>query len=206
VGRILKSLDELKLADNTVVIFTSDNGGLSTREGPLTPATSNAPLRAGKGYLYEGGIREPLLVRWPAKVKSGSTCREPVSSIDLYPTVLAIAGVRSAEKQIVDGMSLLPLLEGNSESLDRDALYWHYPHFSNQGGRPGAAIRAGRYKLIEFYEDGTLELYDLEEDLGETSNLANKHPDKARKLQGKLAAWRDQVQANMPKTNPKYKP
>jgi len=206
VGRILKTLDEQHLVDNTVVIFTSDNGGLSVPEGPHTPATSNAPLRAGKGYLYEGGIREPLLVRWPGRVKAGSVCREPVCSIDLYPTILAIAGVRPAEKQIVDGVSLLPLLQGQVESLNRDALYWHYPHFSNQGGRPGAAIRAGRYKLIERYEDGSLELYDLQEDLGEQSNLAEKQPDKTRQLQEKLARWRDQVQANMPQRNPNYKP
>ena len=164
VGRILKTLDELEIADRTVIVFTSDNGGLSVKEGPNTPATSNAPLRAGKGYLYEGGIRVPLIVRWPGKTRHGSVCEVPVSGQDLYPTVLDIAGVKPAPGQVIDGESLVPLLKGQG-GLKRTALFWHYPHYSNQGGKPGGAVRQGDLKLIEYYEDGRRELYDLERTL-----------------------------------------
>ena len=204
VGRVLKKLEELKVADRTVVIFTSDNGGLSVKEGPNTPSTSNAPLRAGKGYLYEGGIREPLLVRWPGVTKAGSTCDVPVCSVDFYPTVLEMAGVREGAGA-VDGVSLVPLLRQAGEPR-RDALYWHYPHYSNQGGRPGGAVRQGQYKLIESYEDGKLELYDLREDVGEANDLARRLPEKTAELHRLLREWRTAVQAQMPSPNPEYVP
>jgi arylsulfatase A-like enzyme len=204
VGRLLRKLDELKLADRTVVVFFSDNGGLSVKEGPNTPATSNAPLRAGKGYLYEGGIREPLLVRWPAAVKAGSLCDVPVCSIDFFPTLLELAGVKETPPP-VDGVSLVPLLK-QTGGLKREALYWHYPHYSNQGGKPGGAVRQGDYKLIEFFEDGAVELYNLKDDPGETNDLAARLPERARELRRKLADYRQAVNAQMPTPNPDYKP
>jgi arylsulfatase A-like enzyme len=148
VGKVLRVLDDLKLTERTVVIFTSDNGGLSVKEGPNTPATSNAPLRAGKGSLYEGGIRVPLIIVGPGVNRPGSVCDVPVSGQDLYPKILAMAGVTPAPGQMVDGESLIPLLEGDG-ALRREALYWHYPHYSNQISRPGGAIRRGDLKLIE---------------------------------------------------------
>ena len=171
VGKVLRALDALKIADRTVVIFTSDNGGLSVKEGPNTPATSNAPLRAGKGYLYEGGIRVPLIIVGPGVVRRGSTCDVPVSGQDLYPTILEMAGVSLARRQVIDGESLVALLKGDG-ALRRDALYWHYPHYSNQGGKPGGAIRQDDLKLIESYEDSRTELYDLKSDIGERHDLA----------------------------------
>ncbi len=201
VGRILTKLDEMNLAERTVVFFTSDNGGLSVQEGPNTPATSNAPLRAGKGYLYEGGIRVPLIVRWPGKIRPGRTEQAPISSVDLFPTILAMAGVPIP--QSVDGESLLPVLQ-NSERLKRDALYWHYPHYSNQGGKPSGAIREGDFKLVEFFEDGRLELFNLQEDLSETRNLAADLPEKADALRAKLEAWRRSQDAQMMLPNPDY--
>jgi arylsulfatase A-like enzyme len=205
VGRLLQAVDDLKIADRTVVIFTSDNGGLSVEEGPNTPATSNAPLRAGKGYLYEGGIRVPLIVAAPGVVRLGSVCDVPVSGQDLYPTVLALAGVGPAPGQVIDGESLVPLLEGGG-SLRRDALYWHYPHYSNQGGRPGGAIRRGDLKLIEWYEDGRLELYDLKRDIGEGHDLAAENQEEAARVHNQLARWRESVDAQMPRPNPDYDP
>jgi len=205
VGRVMAKLDELGIADNTVLVFTSDNGGLSVKEGPNTPATSNAPLRAGKGHLYEGGIREPLIIRWPRVVQPGSTCSTPVCTQDFYPTFLELAGVPADPKHVVDGESIAPLLK-QTGGLKRDALYWHYPHYSNQGGRPGGAVRQGDWKLIEFYDDGALELYNLRDDLGEATNLAAKLPEKAAELRKKLDDWRRAVGAQMPLPNPDYDP
>jgi arylsulfatase A-like enzyme len=205
VGRLLKKLEALGIADRTVVVLFSDNGGLSVREGPHTPATSNAPLRAGKGYLYEGGIREPLLVRWPGVVKPGRVCDVPVCSVDFFPTFLEVAGGRVDPRQNVDGVSLVPLLR-QAGSPKRDALYWHYPHYSNQGGKPAGAVRRGNFKLIEFYEDGRLELYDLEADPGERHNLAVQMPGKAKELHRALRGWRKAVDAQMPAPNPDYQP
>ena len=205
VGRVLKKLDDLKIADNTVVFFMSDNGGLSAKEPGYsdTPATSNSPLRAGKGYLYEGGVREPMMVRWPGVVKPGGVCDVPVSSIDFYPTILDMAGGTIDAKRIVDGVSLAPLLR-QAGDWKRDALYWHYPHYSNQGGKPGGSVRQGDYKLIEFYEDGKLELYNLKEDIGEQNDLAEKMPDLTKELHKWLQDWRTAVDAQMPTPNPDY--
>jgi arylsulfatase A len=202
VGRVLKKLDDLKLADNTLVIFTSDNGGLCTLEGPDTPPTINAPLREGKGYLYEGGLRVPLIVKWPGFVKPGSVTTIPVVGTDLFPTLLDIGSVAPPEH--LDGLSLLPLLEGGI--LGRDTVYFHYPHYSNQGGKPGGAIRAGDWKLVEFYENNRRELFDLKADPGENRNLAAEKPDVVKELAAQLAAWRTRVGAKMPKPNPDYLP
>jgi arylsulfatase A len=202
VGHLLKKLDDLKLAERTVVVFMSDNGGLATLEGTSLAATYNGPLREGKGHLYEGGTRVPLIVRWPGVTKAGATCGVPVSSIDFFPTVVEACGIRSEVKG--DGVSLAPLLKGGE--LKREALYWHYPHYSNQGGRPGGAVRAGNYKLIEFYENGRRELYDLGKDVGESRNLIADKPEVAKGLAAKLDAWRKEVGARMPTPNPDYVP
>jgi len=188
-----------------VVFFMSDNGGLSVKEGPNTPATSNVPLREGKGFLYEGGIREPMIIKWPGLTKPGSDCDAPVSSIDFYPTILEIAGIKADARQVIDGVSLVPLLKQTGE-WKRDALYWHYPHYSNQGGKPSGAIRQGDFILIEFFENGRLELYNLRTDLGETTDSATKMPEKMTELHTLLTAWRKSVNAQMPTANPKYVP
>jgi arylsulfatase A len=203
VGRMIDKLHALKLDKNTVVVFFSDNGGLAVHEGQHTPATSNFPLREGKGYLHEGGIREPLIVVWPGVVKPGSVCETPVCSVDFFPTFKQIANVPGESDPNVDGTSILPLLN-QTGAVRRDALYWHYPHYSNQGGKPGGAIRAGDLKLIENYEDGSFELYNLNDDLSETNNLAEKMPAKALELEGKLDQWRRSVQAQMMEPNPDY--
>ncbi|MFO7974323.1 MAG: sulfatase [Candidatus Hydrogenedentota bacterium] len=202
VGKVLDTLDRLNLADNTVIIFMSDNGGLSTSEGH---PTSNLPLRGGKGWLYEGGIREPMMIKWPGVTKPGTVCEEPVISTDFYPTMLEVAGLPWRNEQHVDGLSLVPLLMQRGSLRDR-ALYWHYPHYGNQGGSPSAAIRDGEWKLIEFFEDGRVELYNLREDIGETNNLAAVMPDKTQELTNKLNAWQKAVGARFPSPNPAHKP
>ena len=202
IGRLLARLQELNLETNTVVIFTSDNGGLHVREWKgVVKATQNLPLRAGKGYLYEGGTRVPLIVRWPGVVKPGTTRTNAVSSVDYFPTILQIAGVKTATNQIVDGQSILPLLSESDGMKPRD-LFWHYPHYPNQGGAPGGAIVDGDFKLIEFYEDGHWELYNLREDLGEKNNLAETMPAKAAQLAARLDVWRRNVGAQMMFPNP----
>jgi arylsulfatase A-like enzyme len=202
VGKVLNALDQLNMANDTVVIFMSDNGGLSTSEGH---PTSNLPLRGGKGWLYEGGIREPMMIRWPGVTKPGSLCSETVISTDFYPTMLEIASLPPKPKQHIDGVSMVPLLKGK-KSLPRKAVFWHYPHYGNQGGSPGGAVRAGDYKLIEFYEDNHLELYNLKQDIGEKNNLADKMPGKTAELHKMLIDWRKKVDAQMPTPNPDYKP
>ena len=204
VGRVLRKLDDEGLSGRTVVIFMSDNGGLAYEGGSKRPVTSNAPLRAGKGHLYEGGIREPMMIRWPGVTRAGSICDVPVSSIDFFPTILEIAGSRVAPRWAVDGASLTPLLRG--AALGRQALYWHYPHYSNQGGVPSGAVRAGDYKLIEFFEDGRLELYNLARDIRESDNLAQREPKRAAELHHMLQRWRESVHASMPAVNPRYDP
>jgi arylsulfatase A-like enzyme len=196
VSRIVKELDALGLADRTVVFFMSDNGGLAG-------VTSNAPLRAGKGTLYEGGIREPMIVKWPGVIKPGTTASTPVTSTDFYPTILEMAGLPLKPEQHVDGLSLMPLLK-ESGPLRRDTLYWHYPHYHRT--TPAGALRHGDWKLIEYFEDGRLELYNLRDDLSEANDLATAMPGKARELQKMLAEWRRSVGAQMPTPNPNYKP
>jgi arylsulfatase A len=205
VGRLMRKLEETGAASNTVVIFTSDNGGLSAPEFENRPTTSNAPLREGKGHIYEGGIRAPLLVRWPDAVKAGSASEVPVSSVDFYPTMLDAAGVRGEASHRLDGESIVPLLGGRGR-LRRDALYWHYPHYSNQGGDPAGAVRQGDWKLVELYEGNRLELYNLRKDPGERDNLAGSMPARARRMRDMLHAWRKDVNAQMPTPNPDYDP
>jgi len=188
VGKVLKQLDESGLADNTIVVFTSDNGGLSTSEGS---PTSNLPLRGGKGWIYEGGIREPWIVRYPGVTEAGSVSKEAISSIDLFPTIAEAAKVEINHK--IDGIDLSPALKG--ESLDRDALYWHYPHYSNQGGIPGGAIRVGDYKLVERYEDGRVHLYNMADDIGELTDLSESQPEKTKEMRDALHAWYKTVDA-----------
>ncbi len=191
VGRVLRKLKALGLDDNTVVFFMSDNGGLSTSEGS---PTSNLPLRGGKGWLYEGGIREPFMIKWPGAAKPGGVCTHPVISTDFYPTILDMAGLASRPGQHLDGVSLAPLLEERG-TPERDALYWHYPHYSNQGGFPGGAIREGDYKLLERYEDGRVHLYNLKKDIGERNDLAEKMPRRVNRMRKKLHAWYKEVGA-----------
>ena len=192
VGRLMAKLKDLGIEDRTAVFFLSDNGGLRYEGGQKEPVTDNAPLRAGKGHLFEGGIRIPWLVRWPGLTKPGSVSDTPVSTIDVMPTVLDLAGQAGPA---VDGLSIAPLLRGGG--LRREAIYWHYPHYSNQGGTPSGALRAGRHKLIEFYEDGRLELFDLEADPGERKNLAQKQPRLAEKLIMALRAWRRETSCSL---------
>jgi arylsulfatase A-like enzyme len=187
IGRVLAALDQNDVAGQTMVIFMSDNGGLSTAEGW---PTSNLPLRGGKGWLYEGGIREPWFIRWPGVTKPGTLCDVPVTSTDFYPTLLEAAGLplNPEQHQHRDGISLVPLLKGKAE-LKREAIYWHYPHYSNQGGFPGGAVRAGDWKLIERYEDGRVQLYNLKTDICEQDDVAGKYPQRVDALRKKLHAW-----------------
>ena len=202
VGRLLDALEQTGRAANTIFIFTSDNGGLATAEGS---PTTNLPLAEGKGWMYEGGTRAPFIVRWPGVTPPGHRCHVPITSPDLYPTLLEAAGLDLLPQQHCDGVSLLPLLRGGA-ALDREAIYWHYPHYGNQGGTPGSAVRAGDYKLIEFFEDGRLELYNLREDIAEQRDLSQAQPAVARRLHALLRAWREEVGAKLPRPNPDYVP
>jgi arylsulfatase A-like enzyme len=229
VGRVMALLDELKIADNTVVIFSSDNGGVGGYDRPdglirdnaagkgggrfkdkddgegAGGITDNAPLRSGKGSLYEGGTREPFIVRWPGVTKPGATCPVPSIHVDLYPTLLEIAGAKPPA-QILDGESLVPLLRDSSAALKRDAIYQHVPGYLGAGPglwrtTPVATIICGDWKLMEYFEDGHLELYNLKDDIGETKNLAQSMPEKAQELRKKMLAWRAAINAPMPTPN-----
>lgn len=205
VGLLRRKLDELGIGGRTLIFFTSDNGGLIYEGGRKVPVTSNAPLRAGKGHVYEGGIRVPLIVHGPRVVRAGATCGVPVSSQDFFPTILELARVKSPAAYALDGRSLAPLLK-QTATLKREALFWHYPHYSNQGGVPAGAVRQGDFKLIEFYEDGRLELYNLKDDLGERTNLARRLPEKVAELHRMLRRWRASVNGGMPSPNPNFDP
>ncbi len=198
LGRVLRALKDLGLEERTAVIFTSDNGGLGT-------VTDNQPLREGKGFLYEGGIRVPLIVRWPGVVEAGRTSEEPVVGTDLYPTIVEMAGSEARGGDVVDGRSLLPLLRGEVNKLDRD-LYWYYPHYSPQAQQPGAALRAGRWKLIEHYDPPRVELFDLAEDPGEETDLAAQLPDTRGRLLARLRALIADAGTKMHSMNPAYRP
>lgn len=193
VGRLLRKIDELGLAENTVVIFTSDNGGLSTLRRPSAP-TSLHPLRGGKGWCYEGGIRVPLIVRAPGLTRAGTTSAQPAIGMDIFPTVMALAGIRP--QQVLDGIDLTPALQGKAD-LTR-SLYWHYPHYHSSTWTPGSAVRAGNWKLVEFYETNQVELYNLADDLGEARNLAAQYPEKAQELLQQLNRWKNEIHANLP--------
>jgi len=205
VGRIMAKLDELKLADETVVVFFSDNGG----HGQVT---SMAPLRGSKGMLYEGGIREPMIVRWPGKVAAGSRCETAVIGVDFYPTFLEIAGAPVPKGKVLDGESLVGLMT-RGKPLKRKAIFWHFPCYLQAYGpgrwrtTPAGAVQQGDFKLLEFFEDGRLELYNLKEDIGESQDLAAKMPDKTQELHALLKAWRKRLGAPVPtQRNPDYDP
>lgn len=198
VGRILDALEETGQADRTLVIFTSDNGGLSTAE---SSPTSNAPLAEGKGWMYDGGIRVPLIIREPAQ-RIGVVISEPTTTPDLYPTLLDAAGVDLSPAQHVDGVSLTGLLAG--ETAPERQLFWHYPHYGNQGGTPAASIREGRWKLIRFYEDDHVELYDLVDDISETRDLSGERVDLTDRLNAALDRWLEETNALIPVPNPRF--
>ena len=203
VGRLLETLNDLDIADRTVVIFASDNGGLVRDASPWGPVTSNLGLRAGKGSSYEGGIRVPFIVKWPSTVQPGTVESTPIISPDIYSTILEIAGLGRNSPELQDGISLVPLLKG-AGPIDREALYWHYPHYHPGGATPHGAVRVGDLKLIEFYEDARVELYDLGLDASETQNLAIRYPSQAKHLTDMLHVWRDNVGAQMPLENPDF--
>jgi arylsulfatase A-like enzyme len=200
VGRVVAKVDALGLSERTVIVFMSDNGGLDVLEGDHTPSTRNTPYRSGKGCCYEGGIRVPLIVRWPGKVKKASTADAPVDSIDIMPTFLALAGVEGGK---FEGVSLAGLLTRGEAPAARP-LFWHMPHYTNQGGRPSGAIRLDDWKLIEHYEDGRCELFNLKSDPGEMTDLSAKEPGRVADLRGKLEKWRREVGAQENMANPKF--
>jgi arylsulfatase A-like enzyme len=221
-GKVMAKVRELGLEDNTIVIFFSDNGGMSAANfgNParnIQPvaldkafSTSNLPLRGGKGWLYEGGIREPMLIYWPHHGEHGVSSDVPVTSTDFYSTILDMVGLdpkpRGADG--IDGSSLVPILKGDKTGIDelrQKPLFWHFPHYSNHGAQsPGGAVRYGDYKLIEYYENNTVQLFNIKNDPGEQSDLAKSEPGKVRELTAMLHEWRKQVGAVMPTPNPKY--
>jgi arylsulfatase A-like enzyme len=198
VGEVLRALDELGLAENTVVIFTSDNGGVAAGDAF---ATSNLPLRAGKGYQFEGGIREPYFIKVPG-LGNGQKSSTPVSGTDFYPTILELAGIPLKPGEHNDGVSLVPLLKG--ETISERPLIWHYPHYGNQGGEPSSIIRLGEWKLIHYYEDGHEELYNLKTDLEEQNDIASENPEKVKDLNQKLFAYLNEAGARFPEKDPEY--
>jgi arylsulfatase A len=200
VGRLVAKVDALGLAESTLIIFMSDNGGLHVLEFQGTPATHNTPYRAGKGFLYEGGVRVPLLMRWPGHIKAGTVIDTPVISTDLAPTMLALAGILA---DMPDGVSLAGLLT-RGEALLARALFWHFPHYTNQGSRPGGAVREGAWKLLEHYEDGHCELFNLEQDPGEAKDISAQEPARVAALRGKLEKWRREIGAQENRMNPKF--
>lgn len=198
VGRVMKTLRELDLDKQTLVLFTSDNGGFAK-------ATDNSPLRANKGSNYEGGIRVPVIIRWPGHTAPGSVSDQPVISTDLYPTILAAAGLPPQPHQHVDGLNLAPILEG-ADSLDRDAIFWHYPHYNQHPQSfPSGVIRSGQWKLIEHYETNEFQLFNLLDDIGEANDLAERHPQTVDKLRKRLEAWRREVGADPMRPNPQFR-
>ncbi len=201
IGRLMDCLDEQGIAKDTLFVFTSDNGGVATKE---EAPTSNRPFREGKGWMYEGGLRVPLIMRMTGTIEPRGTCNEPVISTDLYPTVLDAAGLAEMPDQHSDGVSLWPLTRGES-SLSRDAIFWHYPHYGEFNGTPSSAIRKGDWKLIEFFEDDNLELYNLANDPSEAQNLVATQPELAASLHAQLKGWRDEVDAHYPRKNPDWK-
>jgi arylsulfatase A-like enzyme len=206
IGRILETLDELGLAENTLVIFSSDNGGvggyesigLTNKEG----VTDNAPLKGGKGTLAEGGVRVPHIFRWKGTIEPGRTDATPITSVDLFPTLSELASADAPPDYALDGVSYAGLLTGERQSLDRDAIYWHFPGYLGAGEKqwrtlPVGVVRSGDWKLLEFFEDGRLELYNLKDDIGEQRNLADEEPEKVREMHDRLVAWRESVGARM---------
>jgi arylsulfatase A-like enzyme len=190
IGRLLAKLDELGIADNTLILFTSDNGGHSV--------TSNRPLRGGKGWLYEGGVREPWIVKWPGVTKPGSICDVPVMNTDILPTVLEACGMPARPDLHKDGVSFAPLLRGETKPA-HEALFWHFPHYGNHGSGPCSSVRVGDWKLIHWIEDDSVELFNIATDLSEKNNLAAQYPDRVKQLRTRLEAWRKETAANLPR-------
>ncbi len=200
LGRIRRKLDQLGIADRTMIILTGDNGGLDRgKRGP----TDNAPLRAGKGSAYEGGVRVPGIVLLPDRGRSGEVCAEPIISVDFYPTILALSGAKGSRQHnaSVDGSNIVPLLEDPHSSLAREAIFWHYPHYHPGGATPHGAIRQGRWRLVEFFEDMRVELYDLQQDPGESRDLAALRQGETKRLRERLHQWRRQVAGQMPQAS-----
>ena len=200
IGRVLGALEDEGLSEQTLVVFTSDNGGLATSEGS---PTCNFPYREGKGWCEEGGTRVCQLMRWPGVIQPQTRSFTPVSSTDFYPTFLEAAGLPLRPEQHCDGESLMPIMQGR-DILTREAIYWHYPHYSNQGGAPAAAMVAGDWKLIEFFEDGQVELFNLRDDPGEQNDRAASAPDRAASMLASLKTWQSDVEARIPEPNPDY--
>lgn len=199
VGIVLNTLDELELTDNTIIIFTSDNGGVAAGDAF---ATSNKPLRAGKGYQFEGGIREPWFIKVPWLNAAGKKSDIPVTGTDFYPTLLELAGIELKPDEHIDGRSLVPVLKGHN--LEERLLIWHYPHYGNQGGEPSSIIRSGKWKLIHYYEDGRNELYNLKSDLSETTDVSSEHPELTKQLHEQLFTYLKEVGARFPESDPLY--
>ncbi len=202
IGRLLDVLEKEGLMDNTLILFTSDNGGLATSKGS---PTCNAPAREGKGWVYDGGTRVPALAVWKNHIRPGSSCDTPICTPDYYPTILEAVGLPLNPKQHCDGVSLKGLLT-ETAGLPERPLFWHYPHYAEHGGTPGASVIVGEYKLIQFFEDMRIELYHLINDPGEDHNLRNEMPEKADELLGLLQNWMDSVNAILPEKNPDYIP
>lgn len=201
VGKLLEALNQLDIANNTLVIFTSDNGGLNQHNLGATPITSNSPLRAGKGWLYEGGVRVPWIVRWPGKTKPGSVCDLPIITSDLAPTVLEICDLPPKPDLHLDGKSFASLLQGANQPI-HESLFWHFPHYGNTGSGPCSSVRVGDWKLIHWIEDDSVELFDLATDPGEKLNLAAQDLERSKDLRSRLDTWREKTHAIMPKLKP----
>lgn len=201
VGKVLQGLIDHGVADNTLVIFFSDNGGLSTSEGS---PTANTPLRAGKGWLYEGGVREPMIVRWPKVTPANQVCSEPIISTDFFPTILEAAGLPALQNQHLDGLSFVEQLKSPSQKRPSRTLFWHYPHWGNQGGSPGTVVRDGDWKLIHFYDPNKPdELYNLAQDQSEQNNLIKQEPERRKMLQKQMDHWLKKTNAQLPRLNPR---
>ena len=205
VGRIMAQLQASGLMKNTLVLFVSDNGGLTQRYGKIDGIADNHPLRRGKGSAYEGGVRVPMIAHWPGVIPAGRTNDEPVMTIDFFPTFVDLAGISAGSFEF-DGISLAGLLRGDHTKLQRDALYWHYPHYHAGGDAPYSAIRSGAWRLINFHDDTPPALYNLDKDIGEQDNRAQTERAEFQELQGKLIAWRKRVNAQMPTENARYDP
>lgn len=208
VGSVVAALEKTGKLDNTLIIFTSDNGGLTQRNGKHDNFTENLPLRRGKGSAFEGGTRVPTIAYWPGKIEPGTTCDEPIMGIDFYPTLLEITGIEgSAEQnQLIEGVSIKALLEDPDATIDR-ALYWHFPHYHAGGDSPYSSIRLKEWRLVEFFEDGgSIELYNLKDDLGESRDLSATNPETAQDLHQRLKQWRRDVGAQMMTKNPNFDP
>jgi arylsulfatase A-like enzyme len=193
IGRLMAKLDEIGITNDTLILFTSDNGGHSV--------TSNRPLRGGKGWLYEGGVREPWIVKWPGVTKPGSVCNVPVMNTDILPTVLEACGLPAKPDLHKDGVSFASLLRGDAKPV-HDALFWHFPHYGNHGSGPCSSVRIGDWKLIHWIEDDSVKLFDIAADLGEKTDVAAQHPDRVKELRARLEAWRNETGANMPRPKP----